>query len=181
VCLWLLDLRCAVYTLSNDLCATQRQGVICGPRKQGIVGEQKLSKGVDLPNMPFAKRLLSDNDLRLIICDGTSHAARLGTAKCRHDASDDCRTPSTFGRNTVHPQDAASGKPLSRRLICVAWEKDARYWIGEGSGGTASWNVTTPFNSSDVLVDRPDKINEEGCCLVVSRKNNAPPLVGLNR
>jgi hypothetical protein len=48
-----------------------------------------------------------------------------------------------FGRIAVHPQDAANGKSRSRKVTCAAWKKDARYWIGERSGRTASWNVTT--------------------------------------
>jgi hypothetical protein len=34
-----------VYHWANTLCATQQQGVICGPHKQGDVGEENCSKG----------------------------------------------------------------------------------------------------------------------------------------
>lgn len=42
------------------------------------------------------------------------------------------------------------------------------------------WNVTTPFDSSNIHVDRPGKNNEEETCLGAVSKDNAPPLVSLN-
>jgi hypothetical protein len=142
VCRWLLDLRCIVYHLANNLCATQQQGVICGLRIQGVAGEEKSSKGADLSTCPLRDggcwaTLSNIDDMRRV-----GSCSLLGAARCRQAASDECRTPSTFGRITVHPQDAASGKPPSRKAICVAWKQDVRHCIGERSGRTASWNVT---------------------------------------
>jgi hypothetical protein len=64
VCRWLLDLRCIVYHLANGFRATQQQGLTCGPRKQGDVGEENLSKGGLPVNMQFARWRLSGNALK---------------------------------------------------------------------------------------------------------------------
>jgi hypothetical protein len=107
------------------------------------LGEQEVSKGASFQHAFGEMAVVGQRSLMPPVCDGWSCSMLVAT-KCRHHASSECRTASSFGRITMHPQDAASGKPLSRKFICAAWEKDARYWIGERSGCTAFWNVTTP-------------------------------------
>jgi hypothetical protein len=179
VCRWLLDLRCVVYLLANNFCATQRQGVIYGPMEQDSVGEWTAARDSLHVNMPFARWRLSSNALKqLKICDWAGHAACSAAAKCRQAASNECRTPSSFGRIAIHPQDAASGKPLSRKVICAAWEKDVRCWIGEWIGRTAaSLECNNPVISNNVLADRIRQDSGEGSFFgLLARKDGSSRL-----
>jgi hypothetical protein len=119
------------------------------------LGELEVSKG-DSFQHAFGEMAVVGQRSSTPPASTANHAACFVVAKCRHHASNECRMASSFGRNVMHPQDAASGKPLSRKFICAAWEKDARCWIGERRGCTAFWNVTTPsILAIPSLTDQP--------------------------
>jgi hypothetical protein len=91
-------------------------------------------------NMPLRHSFLSGNALKQWrYATLSASAACFAAAKRCQDAGDvpDAVKPSSLGRCIVHPLDAASGKPWSRKLICVAWEQNVRHWIGERCCRTA--------------------------------------------